>query len=101
MMLGKEIQQFISEIKQLNGVGCLLVPRSSLEKLVSLLNKADVIVRPTVVPGIVTYHVVKKDVKLPRITPPTLLIVTEEDYSSDPKFEEKIRDVAAYFMNVK
>ena len=38
---------------------------------------------------------------LRNVAPPCLLIVTEEGYEKDPAFAEKVRDCAAYFINVE
>ena len=75
-----------------HGVSCVLVDEKDRQKLLEDLQKEKSF-------G-VAYVVVDKKTGLEKISPPALLIVTEEDYASDEKFAESIRAKAAYFLNM-
>lgn len=99
-MLSQQIQEFINEIRMLNEVGCLTVPKQNLAKLITLLKQANLLVSEKPQAGKVVYRVLKPKDVLTQITKPMVLIVTEEDYSADEKWCESVREVAAYFLNV-
>ena len=101
MILSQEVQRFIDEIKTLNEVGCITVPTHSLETLTEALDQSELIIGSTPQPHRVTYYKVDPENTFPEIQPPAMLVVTEEDYSSDENWQERVRNVAAYFLNVK
>ena len=98
--LHPDIREFIGEIKTLNTVGCLRVPKENLKKLTLMLDKASVIIGSNPAPDRVTYYKIGKKTKLDDIQPPAILVVTEEDYNDDA-FADRIRDKSGYFMQVK
>lgn len=100
MMISYGIQQFLREMTQLNEVGCITVPRVSLDKLVGALNQSDLLVGAIPQPHRATYYIVNPQNPFPEILPPAVLIVTEEDYSADKNWQERVRNIAAYFLNV-
>lgn len=106
-MLSKDIQEFINTIRLMNkkhpehAIGCLLVPQKDIKKLTSALDEVDVLIGKEIRKGRVTYYTITKKTNLDPIIPPALLLVTEEDYSSDRKWAQTIRDKAAYFMHVE
>lgn len=97
-MLHRRIVEFIKQIKELNAVGCILVMERSKNDLIGWLDKAGVIIGEG--GGRVSYCVVEKNAKPGAVKPPAVLIVTEEDYSSDKTLAERIRQQASYFLNV-
>ena len=99
-MLSQQIQEFINEIRVLNEVGCLTVPKQNLAKLLTLLKQADLLVSEKPQAGKVVYCVLTLKDALTQITKPMVLIVTEEDYSADEKWRESVREVVAHFLNV-
>ena len=100
-ILHPDIALFIAQIKELNAVGGLRVPRAGVDGLMDLLMRADVIIGPDVQPGRVTWYRVEKDTPLAGIAAPSMLIIIEEDFDEDPAFAEKIRDKAAYMIRVE
>ncbi len=99
-ILSKEIQEFIEQIKVLDAIGCITIPLADRERLIAVMNKADIIIGPDVQPGRVTYYLAEPNKALPSPVKPAILIVSEEDYGNDEKFAEQIREEAAYFLNV-
>lgn len=99
-ILHPDIQEFIGQIKKLNDIGCLRVPRNGMKRLIGMLATASVIIGPKPIHGRVTYYQVSKKTDLDEIKAPAVLIIAEEDFS-DAVFADRIRDKAAYFMQVK
>lgn len=99
-MLSKEIQRFIFEIKEMNAIGCILVPEKSLPGLIETLHQADVIVGRKEQKGRVTYRPVTRADNLDLIDAPAILIAVEEEYSGDKGFQERLLKRASYFLNV-
>lgn len=99
-ILSREVQEFIGQMKILGALGCLTVARSHRDVLIEVLNKADVIVGPEVRPDRVTYYLAEPNRPIPSISKPAVLIVTEEDYEANVEWAEKIREQAAYFLEI-
>ncbi len=99
-MLSQQIQEFINEIRVLNEVGCLTVPKKNLSQLVTLLKQADLLVSQTPLPGKVMYCTIGPKDIFPTMAKPMIFVVTEEDYSADENWRTRVREVAAYFLNV-
>ena len=100
-ILHPDIVEFIEQVTTLNIVGGLLAPRSSVERLVDLLNRADVIVGPDVRPGRATYYRVEKDSRLEGFAVPAILVIAEEDFDTDPAYAEQVRNKVPYLMRVR
>ncbi len=100
-VLSKEIQEFLQTIRKLNTVGCVTVPKKNLDELISFFQQASTLLGPKPALGRVTYYQVGPKGDLKSLVKPALLVVTEEDYSEDPKWREEVRAFAHYFLNVK
>ena len=88
MLLNPEIQEFIDSLRELKAVGCVLAPAKSLSGLASRLQVEVpcLWIRP-------------KD-SLPPVSPPAVLLASEEEYSANPDWAEEVRNVAGYFINL-
>jgi hypothetical protein len=64
------------------------------------LQKASTLVGIKPAPGRAVLYFLDAKKDLPLVVKPALLIVAEEDYSAQPAWREKIRDIAEYFLNV-
>ncbi|MBF0105829.1 MAG: hypothetical protein HQM16_10940 [Deltaproteobacteria bacterium] len=99
-MLSKEIQEFIFQIKKLGDVGCLIVPAQGMERLLTLLGQADVIIGADQRADRVTCYPLKPDQPMLHISAPAIIVVTEEDYTSSDEWRGAIQDIAGYYLNL-
>jgi len=100
-IINDKIVQFAREMQALQVNGCVTVPASGVEELLWAMQVAELVFGDTALPDRIPFLHIRPDTKTGRIEAPTILVVTEEDYSNHPDWRERIKDVCDYFLNVE
>jgi len=100
-MLGLEIKEFIEALHKRQKMGCILVPEKDLPTLQRAMKEEGIYFGGVPSPKSSRAFLIRKKEDLISAKAPGVLILSEELYSKDPELAEKVREKAAYFMNVR
>jgi len=100
-MLHPEIQEFIEAIEEAKVIGCILVTDDDRDALLKALAEEQKARQEKSLPSLLSWTELDPDSSLEWTKVPALWIVSEEDYSENPPWAEKLRKQADYFLNVE